>query len=50
MVALVTCKNEEDPIKMKALEYKHFFLHYKSMGMFSNAQEQLSPQYVVELC
>ena len=31
---LNTCKNEEDPIKMKALECSQDFSHYKSMGIF----------------
>ena len=31
MVVLVTCKNEEDPIKIKALEWPQYFPHYKSM-------------------
>ena len=30
MIVLVTCKNEEDPIEMKAPEC----LHHKSMGFF----------------
>ena len=36
--------------KIKALESLQDFLHYKSMGIFSNAQGQLTPQYVVKLC
>ena len=35
MHVLVTCKNEEDAIKMKALECSQDFSHYKSMGLFS---------------
>ena len=27
MVVLVTCKNEEDPLKMKALEWSQQILH-----------------------
>ena len=34
---LNTCKNEEDPIKMKALECSQDFSHYKSMGIFPDA-------------
>ena len=34
MHVLDTCKNEEDPIKMKALECSQDFSHYKSMGIF----------------
>ena len=48
MIVLVTCKNEEDHIKMKTLECLQDFLHYKSMGIFSNAQGQLTPQCVVK--
>ena len=31
MDVLVTCKYEEDPIKMKALEWTQHFSHYNSM-------------------
>ena len=102
MVVLVTCKNEEDPIKnegarvlttlyinfsdnkgqitlelvvvsgrnlnssklscmsslparmrmidskMKALECSHDFAHYKSKGIFPDAQGQLTPQSLVQ--
>ena len=34
MVVLVTCKNVEDPPKMKAIEWSQHFFHYKSMGIF----------------
>ena len=34
MVDRFTCKNEEDPIKMKALECYRHFSHYKYMGIF----------------
>ena len=30
--------------KMKALEWSHHFSHYKSMGIFQDAQGQLTPQ------
>ena len=48
MHVFVTCKNEEDPIKMKTLDCSQDFSHYKSMGMFSDAQGQLTPQSLVE--
>ena len=32
MYVLVTCKYEEDPIKMKALECSQHFPHYNPMG------------------
>ena len=45
MVVLVTCKNEEDPIKN---EGTRVFLHHKSMGIFPDAQGQLTPQSLVQ--
>ena len=47
MHVLDTGKNEEDPIKMKALECSQDFSHYKSLGIFPDAQGQLSPQSLV---
>ena len=44
MVGFVTCKNDEDPLKMKALEWSQHFTHYKSMGIFPASQGQLTPQ------
>ena len=34
--------------KMKELEWSQDFSHYKSMGIFQNAQGQLTPQSLVE--
>ena len=48
MVVLVTCNNEEDPLKTKALEWPQHFSHNKSMGIFPDAQGQLTPQSEVE--
>ena len=48
MGVLVTCKKIQS--KMKALECHQDFPHYKSMGFFSNAQGQLTPQSVVKSC
>ena len=45
IVALVTCKNEEDPIKN---EGARVLTRYKSMGIFSDAQGQLTPQSLVK--
>ena len=45
MVALHTCKNEEDPIKnedARVLTILYF--------VFSNAQGQLTPKSAVEFC
>ena len=47
MHVLVTYKNEKDPIKMKVLECSQDFSHYRSMGIFPDAQGQLTPQYTV---
>ena len=47
MVALITCKNEEDPYKMAALEWSQYFSHYKSMGIFPDAQGQLTHKSLV---
>ena len=44
IVFLVTCKNDEDPPKLKALECSQHFSYYKSMGIISDAQGQLTPQ------
>ena len=41
MVGLVTCKNEEDPSKKDCTKVVTIFLHYKSMGIFPDAQGQL---------
>ena len=35
-------------LKMKALECSQDFSHYKSMGIFPDAQEQLTPQSLVQ--
>ena len=34
--------------KMKELEWSQDFSHYKSMGIFQNAQGQITPQSLVE--
>ena len=47
IVVLVTCKNEEDPIKNEGARVLKRFPHYKSMGIFSDAQGQLTPQSLV---
>ena len=47
MNVLVTCKYEEDPIKNEELECLQNFSHYKSMGIFPDAQGQLTPQSLV---
>ena len=48
MHVLITCKNEDDPIKNEGARVSQDFSHYKSMGIFSDAQGQLTPQSLVE--
>ena len=48
MHVLVTYKNEVDSYKMKELEWSQDFSHYKSMGIFQDAQGQLTPQSLIE--
>ena len=47
MSVKVTCKYKKDPIKTAEKKWQHRFPHYKSMGYFSDAQGQLTPQSVV---
>ena len=47
MVGLVICNNEEDPLKMNALEWSQHFSHYKFMGIFPDAQGQLTHKSLV---
>ena len=48
MYILVICKNEDESIKMNELEWSEHFSHYKSMGIFQDAQGQLTLQSLVE--
>ena len=50
MIVLITCKNENDPIKNTGSRVLTRFSHYNSMEIVSNAQGQLTSQSVVELC
>ena len=43
IVVLVTCKNNEDSSKLKALDCSQHFYHNKSMENFSDVQGQLTP-------
>ena len=47
MVVLLTCKNEEDPLKIKCARVLTTFSHYKSINNFSDIQGHLTPQSVV---
>ena len=49
-IGLVICKNEEDPSKMKVLEWSQHFSHYKSMGIFPDLQGQLIHKSLVRSC
>ena len=48
IVVLVSCKNEEGPLKNEGARVLTRFPHCKSMGIFSDAQGQLTPQSLVE--
>ena len=50
MVGLVTCKNEEDHPKIKVLGWSQHFSHYESMGIFPDAQGQLTHKSLVQSC
>ena len=47
MHVLVTCKNEEDQIENEGVRLFTRFPHYKSMGIFPDAQGQLTLQSTV---
>ena len=49
-VALLISKNKEDAFKLKALEWSQHFSHYKSIGIFQNAQGQLTHKSLVGSC
>ena len=49
IVVLVTCKNEKDPIKNEGDRVlTRFFPLCKSIGIFSDAQRQLTPQPLID--
>ena len=48
MHVLLICKNEDDRITMRELECSQDFSHYKSMGIFPDAQGQLTPQSLIQ--
>ena len=43
MYVIITCKYEKDLIKKSREKVETSFSHYKPMGIFSDAQGQLSP-------
>ena len=50
MVGLVTCKNEEDPPKNEGTRVVTTFSYYKFMGIFPDAQGQLTHKSLVRSC
>ena len=51
MVGLVTCNNEEDQLENEGNRVgSQRFSHYKSMGIFPNAQGQLTHKSFVGYC
>ena len=53
MHVLVTCKNEEDPIKNEVAGVARTFSHYKSMGIFagnSTVLDRIWPNFELILC
>ena len=48
MVIFVICKNKEDPLNLKALEWSQHFDHCKAIEIFSDAEVQLTLQSEVE--
>ena len=47
-LSLLPARMKKIQSKMKELECSQDFPHYKSMGIFSDAQRQLTPQSLVE--
>ena len=43
----IPARMKKIPLKMKALDCSQDFSHYKSMGIFPDAQGQLTPQSLV---
>ena len=50
MVGFIICKNEEDPSKNEGTRVVTTFSHYKSMGIFPDAQGQLTHKSLVGSC
>ena len=50
IVVFIVCKNEEDPFKLKALEWSQHFSHYKTIEIFPNAQGQVTHKSMVGSC
>ena len=50
IVVLVVCKMKEENLKMKAQECSQHFSYYKTMGIFPDAEGQLTPKFLVRSC
>ena len=50
IVVLIVCKNEEDPLKIESTRVVTTFLPYKSMGIFPNAQGQVTHKSLIGSC
>ena len=50
MAGLVICKNEEDPSKNEGTRVVTTFLPFKYMGIFPDAQGQLTHKSLVQSC
>ena len=49
-LVLLTPRMKKIHLKMKSLEWSHYFSHYKSMGIFPDAQGQLTHEPLVRSC
>ena len=47
IVAHLICKYEKDPFKIESTREVTTFPHYKSMGIFSDAQGKLTPKSLI---
>ena len=50
MFGLVSCKNEEDLSKNEVIRVVTAFFHYKSLGIFPDAQGQITVKSLVRSC
>ena len=47
IVVVIVCKNEEDLFEIESTKESQHFSHYKSMGIFPNAQGQVTHKSLV---
>ena len=50
VVVLLICKNEYDPFKIESTRVVTTLIHYKSMGIFPNAQGHVTHKSLVGSC